>query len=246
MVDTSLGSTHIIISGEEDAPPLLLLHGASSNSAGWMGDAGTWSKDFRLIAADMPGEPGMSCDRRLDVAGDDYIFWLESLLDSVGYGSVSIIGMSLGSFAALKFATVRPERVKKLSMLTTSGFVPARLSFMFKALPLMFLGDWGSDRVNKIVAHKTPMPIEAIEFGRLVSKHYKPMMTPIPLFTDDELKRLTMPVQYFGGNKDALIDSEATALRLRAQVPHAEVNLLPDTGHLVLGQTEKILGFMKG
>ncbi|MBI9106589.1 MAG: alpha/beta hydrolase [Spirochaetales bacterium] len=244
MVETSRGATHVIISGDESQPPLLLLHGTSSNSASWIGDVETWSRHFRVIAADMPGEPGLSCDLRLSPSGSDYVKWLESLLDVLGIDNISIVGMSLGAFVALKLATDRPGRVIKLSMLTTSGVTPMKISYLFKALPLMILGKWGARRNYGMISHGLPMAEEVFEFGRLVSKHCKPLLEPIPLFSDQELGRLTMPVQYFGGDKDALFDSKAAAKRVRELVPHAEINLLEGTGHVIIGKADEILTFL--
>ena len=132
-INNEVKITHVLECGDTDAPPLLLLHGTMSNSAAWIGDAAELSKCFRLIAADIPGEPGLSDDHRFHPSGDEYSLWVENLLDLLGYGdsSISIIGQSLGSFAALKFAVKRPDRVRCISMLTVSGIAPVRISFIF-------------------------------------------------------------------------------------------------------------------
>jgi pimeloyl-ACP methyl ester carboxylesterase len=42
-VPTTLGDTFVIASGAASAPPLVLLHGSSTNSASWMGDVLAYS-----------------------------------------------------------------------------------------------------------------------------------------------------------------------------------------------------------
>ena len=239
--------THVISCGPKEAPPLLLLHGTMSNSAAWMGDAAQWSRQFRLFAADLPGEPGLSSEERLSPAGDDYVLWLEGLLRELGYGDdpVCIVGQSLGAFAALKFATARPESVKKVSMLTVSGVAPVRGSFLLKALPLMLLGRLGKEKLNRLISHGVEIGAEAEEFGMLVSEHCRTMAEQIPLFTEEELVRLTMPLQYFGGDHDALLDTVKTADRLKKLAADVQVNILEDTGHVITGMTDRILEFMK-
>ncbi len=245
LMPTVCGDTHVISSGNPDLPPLLLLHGASGNSSAWMGYAAIWAESFRLVATDMPGEPGLSEDRRMSPSGDDYILWLESLLDRLGIAQIPIVGMSLGSFVALRFASAFPDRVSSLSLITASGLAPARISYLFKALPLMMLGKWGADRNYRMISHGQPLTDEVFEFGRLVSKYYKPMLEPIPMLTDEELGCLTMPIQYFGGDHDVLLNSEASANRLKKSVPQAEINLLQETGHVILGQGMKVLEFVE-
>ena len=240
--------THVIVSGPETASPMILLHGTMSNSAAWMGDIELWSEHFRVIAADLPGEPGFSSEYRLSPAGDDYSDWLAALVNDLGYGgtAVRLVGQSLGSFAALKYAVNHTERAANISMLTTPAVAPQKVSFMLKALPLMLLGKWGHERIEKMIAYGVDTGPEAASFGRLVSKHCRPLYEPIPLFSNGELERLTMPVQYFGGDHDVMLNTEATAARIGEFVPGAEVNILQGIGHVVIGRTEEILGFMRG
>ena len=241
-----IGETHVIDSGAPEAEPLLLLHGTMSNSAAWMGDVERWSSEFRVMAADLPGEPGLSSELRVSPAGDGFESWLEKLLDGLGYKdtAVSIVGQSLGAFAALKFAVKHPERIKKVSILTTAGVAPQKLSFMFKALPLMMMGKWGHDKIEKMVTYGVETGEEAADFGRLVSKHCRPLTEPIPLFSDAQLSRLTMPVQFFGGDRDVMLDTEATAGRLERLLPNVECRILSGVGHTVILQTDSILDFM--
>jgi pimeloyl-ACP methyl ester carboxylesterase len=63
-VSTKYGQTHIIASGEKSLPPLILLHGTSSNSAMWLGDILRYSEYYRVYAIDIPGEPGKSEKRQ--------------------------------------------------------------------------------------------------------------------------------------------------------------------------------------
>src|SRR4030095_3621171 len=59
-VPSRYGSTFVIASGNESAQPLVLIHGAGSNSAMWAGDVGEYSCHYRVYAVDLLGEPGRS------------------------------------------------------------------------------------------------------------------------------------------------------------------------------------------
>ncbi|MEU4540155.1 alpha/beta hydrolase [Streptosporangium sp. NPDC023825] len=82
------------------------------------------------------------------------------------------------------------------------------------------------------------------EHVMLVHEHFRPRRERIPVFDDDTLRRLSMPVLVTVGGRDALLDSHETRRRLEAAVPHATVRLLPDAGHLLRGQTLPILDFL--
>jgi pimeloyl-ACP methyl ester carboxylesterase len=70
-------------------------------------------------------------------------------------------------------------------------------------------------------------------------------MEPLPVFSDAALARLRMPVLAIVGAHDALLDSADTKRRLERSVPHAEVEYLPDAGHMLVNQTAPILAFLQ-
>jgi len=243
VVETALGKTHLIEAGPQDGPPLLLLHGTASNSATWLADIPVWAREFHVVAADIPGEPGLSEDRRLTLASEEPSQWLESLLDELDLPAVRIVGMSLGGWMALRFATRHPERVQALSLISASGLARPKMSFLFVALPLTLLGDWGLKRINRIVCRGVEIPPDVEEFMVLVGRHFRPMLEPVPVFRDEELLRLTMPIQFLAGKKDALLPAAASVRRLKRLLPQAETHLYPDCGHAVIGKADEILEF---
>ncbi|MDR0569931.1 MAG: alpha/beta hydrolase, partial [Clostridiales Family XIII bacterium] len=95
----------------------LLLHGSNSNSAFWFPEILALSADFRVYAVDILGEAGNSEEYRLDLGGDGFADWLGETQEKLGVGKAALAGNSLGGWVALKFATVRPERVSRLILL---------------------------------------------------------------------------------------------------------------------------------
>ncbi len=76
---TRCGDTFVIACGDKSLPPLILLHGSSSNSAMWIGDISDYSKYFRVYAADLPGESGKSCDIRPDLKTSACADWMKDV-----------------------------------------------------------------------------------------------------------------------------------------------------------------------
>lgn len=70
-------------------------------------------------------------------------------------------------------------------------------------------------------------------------------MVYLPVFSDEALRRLTMPVLAIAGGRDVLLDSAGTKRRLERSAPRSEVVLLPEAGHVILGQTQRILSFLR-
>src|SRR4029450_5384571 len=81
----------------------------------------------------------------------------------------------------------------------------------------------------------------ALEIGRfaaLIGAHFKHRRERVPIFSDEALRRLTMPVLAIAGAQDALLDSAGTWRRLEAHVGQATVRILPDAGHVIRGETD--------
>ncbi|PPK65643.1 alpha/beta fold hydrolase [Actinokineospora auranticolor] len=245
-VPTREGETFVLVSGPEDAPPLLLLHGSGSNAAMWRGDVAAWSAHFRVHAVDMIGEPGLSSPARPPLDSPAHALWLDNVLDHLGLDRTAITGTSLGGWLALDYATRRPERVDRLALLCPGGLGRQKVGFLFKALLYKPFGRWGMNRSLKAVAgvdvRETP---EVADYLALIFTHFQPRRDRLPVFPDESLRRLTMPVLVIVGAHDAMFDSHDTARRTRGAVPHAEVRILPDVAHSIIGQTEPILEFLR-
>jgi hypothetical protein len=61
-VDTAYGKVHAIVSGPEDAPPLLLLHASGVSGWSWLYNVEELSKHYRTYAIDTLGDAGKSVE----------------------------------------------------------------------------------------------------------------------------------------------------------------------------------------
>jgi len=243
-IPTEIAETHVIRFGEKSKPPLVMLHGSASNSAVWLGNIVDFMDHFCIYCIDIPGEPGLSEPIRCNLKSDEPHKWLASVLDNLNIGKSSFVTISLGSWYALNLTIHNPEKIKVLSMITTAGIVPAKTSFIFKALFFMMLGKTGQKFLNKAIYHKVEIAPQVLEFQAIVSKYFNPVTEAIPIFGDDELKNVNIPVQFFGGDHDSLIDSVKTGERLGKLLPNSEINILKDTGHAIVDQFANIKEFL--
>ncbi|MBN1466949.1 alpha/beta hydrolase [candidate division KSB1 bacterium] len=243
-IQTEIARTHVLRFGETGKPPLVMLHGSAANSAVWLGNIADFIDHFCIYCVDIPGEPGLSEPIRCSLKTDAPYRWLASLLDHLAIDKSSFATMSLGSWYGLNFAIRSSERVKALSMMTTPGIVPAKAGFILKALVFAMLGSAGQRLLSKTIYHKTKVPPQVLEFQGIVSKHFHPVLETIPIFTDTELAKITIPVQFFGGDHDALINSVKTGARLKRLLPHSEIHILQDTGHAIIDQFSAVKDFL--
>ena len=243
-INTEAGRTHVLRFGEKNKPPLVMIHGTASNSAAWLGNVPDFIDRFCVYCVDIPGEPGLSEAIRKPLASESPYKWLRSLLGNLDIEKASFVTISLGSWYTLNFAIQSPERVKALSMITTPGIVPTKRSFIYKAIFFMMLGKMGQKLISKAIYHKTEVPSKVLEFQSIVSRHFIPLMEVIPVFSDAQLRKITAPIQFFGGDHDALIDSVKTGERLKRLLPNSDVHILKDTGHVIIDQFPVIKDFL--
>ena len=114
------GTTHVVISGPQDAPSMVLLHGMSMTLNMWSPNIADFSKDYRVYAIDVMSQPGKSIpdpDNPIQNAAD-YVAWLFDTLNGLDLNHVYLVGMSNGGWLALHFAMAAPERVGKLVLLS--------------------------------------------------------------------------------------------------------------------------------
>lgn len=245
-VETSFGDTFIIESGSEEKPPILLLHGSVANSATWFNDVALLSKTHNVYAIDSIGEAGLSASSRPGYESGAYQKWLSEVTAGLGLGSCSIVAMSLGGWMALSFATSYPDKVDNLVLICPGGLASEKASFLWKAVIFSLLGKWGQTKTLKLIGadlssseQKTDLSLATLTF-----QHFKPRTAKMPIFSEDSLSKLTMPILMFFGDSDQLIHAEKSIKHLKLAAPHAKIEVLPDTGHLIVNQTDKIIHFL--
>ncbi|MFB9906978.1 alpha/beta fold hydrolase [Allokutzneria oryzae] len=246
-VPTRFGETFVLVFGAEDAPPLLALQGSGGNAAMWLPNAEELAKRHRVYAVDVVGEPGLSAPNRLELGTEEHALWMDDVLQGLGLKEpVAVVGISLGGWLAIDYASRRPERVSRLALLVPGGVGKFRKGLVVKLLAYSLLGELGR-RKSLASAIGVGGPVNEWsstigDFVLLIFKHFKPR-TGLPTFDDDALRRLSMPVFVMVGAKDPMMDSATTARRFRESVPHAMVQVLPEAGHDLSHQIPEVLGF---
>lgn len=241
-VETPYGETFLLEAGDATNPAVLLLHGSCSNSAFWFNDIMALKENYHVFAADIPGEAGNSAEYRLRLDNEDYAEWLASLLDALNLSRASLAGNSLGGWMALKFATAYPARAEKLMLFASGGLADSASKYLKQAQEAKETGE--ELTFSEDVAHGAQIPKEILDFLNLILASYDPISVPLPVFPPDALRRLTMPVLYVAGLSDDLLDSQAGEATIRANIPHAEVHMLPDTGHMITAPYEWMIPFL--
>ena len=164
------------------------------------------------------------------------------MLEALEVDKAVVIGNSMGGWLALNFAATYPERTSALALLAPSGIVKPKQDFLKMTADVATNRD-SAKAVNDAVMGDTAMPKEVLEFLRLVVENFNPFTGALPVLTDEQMHKLTMPVLYIAGVNDVTTDVVGASMRLLEFVPHATVNLT-EGAHVITTSADKILPFL--
>ena len=110
--------------GNEDAPPLLLVHGGRDHCRSWDWTAEVLRKDWHVIAPDLRGHGDSAWSPEGNYNMQAYIYDLAQLIHQLKLAPVTIVSHSLGGNICLRYTGLYPENVRKLVAIEGLGPSP--------------------------------------------------------------------------------------------------------------------------
>jgi pimeloyl-ACP methyl ester carboxylesterase len=236
-VDTEYGPVHVIISGPEDGPAMLLLNASGMSGSSWVTNVGALNRVYRTYAIDTIGEAGKS--RLTDIAhypadGEAWAVLIGEIADELGVARAAVIGASYGGYIATNYARFAPERVERLALLGPMGLTPstgstvARIVFaqFFPIKPIQ-------DRTLHWAIGDDPRLLAETEswFRTLMTGMYPQVSQPVT-FSPAELAQVSAPTLLILGSQDYLTRDPDAVMDLASNVPDIEFKVL-ETGHMI-------------
>ncbi|MBB5520057.1 alpha/beta fold hydrolase [Amphiplicatus metriothermophilus] len=245
---------HVVEAGPQDAPAVVLIHGASVNLRDMkisLGDA--LAERYRVVLIDRPGR-GYSQRPRDGWRLDRQAALVKGALDALGVERPIVVGQSFGGAVALAYALQYQDETAGLVLLApvshewpggvawynkASGWPVAGVLFRRFVLPL-----YAPLAVNGGVAESfapdEPPPNYADEAG--LALLFRPgdfranaedlrRLKPQIVAMQSRYGALRLPVTIVTGAADATVSPRRHSKALAAEVPHARLAVLPDTGH---------------
>ncbi len=116
-----LNRLHVVTSGDEDAPLVILLHGFPEFWYGWRYQIDALTEaGFRVWVPDQRGYNLSDKPRRIrDYSMETLVADVTGLIDAAGVERAHIVGHDIGGLVAWWLALLHPERVDRMAVLTT-------------------------------------------------------------------------------------------------------------------------------
>jgi len=235
-IPSRFGTTHVVVSGPKDAPPLVLLHGYMATSAMWSPNIAEFRKDYRVYALDTMGQPSKSSPDEPVRSAADYLEWLTATLDALRLDRIFLVGMSYGGWLALRYAIAVPERVQKLVLLSPGGFVPITRQFSLRGMlmlcfPTRFTVNSFMRWLGFIDAGARPV----LNLMYLGLKHFRlppETLRVLPdVVPDDQLRNMHVATLLLMGDREVMFDAATALARAHRLIPDVEASLVARSSH---------------
>lgn len=230
-------------------PPLLFAHELGSDLRQWRGQVEHFQARYRCIAYDARGYPPSQVP-----AADEAYLWdrfcgdIGAVMDACGTAEATIVGWSMGAYAALQFARLHPARVRALALVGIGSGSPEADQRLWRAQMKAMAEAWLRDpREGAALLAEAPNR-QALK--RIAPKAFAAWLKDLEGHSPDgmartcrnyqgrrpglrdfegELARLEIPTLIVCGEEDA--PCLETSRWLEELVPNARLWLAPGMGH---------------
>ena len=175
---------HYVDWGNEDAPPLLLVHGGRDHCRTWDWVAQAFRADFHVIAPDLRGHGDSQWVIGAQYTIIDYVYDLATLIDQKQLQPLTIVGHSLGGNVSLQYSGVFPENVAKLVSIEGWGPPPDVIRTRAGKSPQQRMREWIG--MLRDMAGREARAYETIDAAVRRMRDANPHLTP------DQARHLTI------------------------------------------------------
>jgi pimeloyl-ACP methyl ester carboxylesterase len=236
-VETSFGDTHVILTGEKDNPPLVLLHGSNGCAPIALEALKGLEKTFRIYAIDVIGQPNLSAGIRPSMKDRSYGQWMYELLSRFSIRDAVLVGISLGGFISWKALVYDEKRIAQAYLIVPAGIVNGNaLTALRKVFLPIKLYQWRRkqsyvrDFLRELFTEEDDF---AREFLSQVLLHFDQDFSPIPLISQQEAQQIKTPLHIVGADRDILFPGEKMIRRAHRLFPSLKNTiLLEDSRHV--------------
>lgn len=175
---------HYVDWGNEDKPPLLLVHGGRDHCRNWDWVAQALRDRYHIIAPDLRGHG----DSQWMVGGtyefNDYVYDIAQLIHQKKLAPLTIISHSMGGAIALRYTGLYPETVKKLVVIEGLGPSPKMIAERMEST--------ADERLRKWIGEMRELSARLPRRYASIEEAYKRMQGENPHLSPERARHLTV------------------------------------------------------
>lgn len=237
-IQTQFGNAHILVCGKPGNPPLVLLHGMNASSTMWYPNMKTLAKDYCVYAIDFLLEPGKSTCNKWRLNKAQIADWYDEIFSKLGLNSFYLLGYSKGGWLAMAITLNKPEKVKKLILLSpaqTFTWIPPNSAILSNVTYSISpnkknLGNILSGlsvRSNNI----SEVYLDQYLLGT-ANENISPHIFEMTPYSRKSVETLKMPVLVLIGDKD-IINNQRCLNKAEKWIPGIQTGTIQNAGHFM-------------
>lgn len=236
-VETSFGTTNVIIVGDASKPPILIVHGSNGCAPIALETYSGLEAHFQVFAVDVVAQPNKSAETRLSMKNDDYGKWLHEVIDHLKLKNVTLAGFSFGGLVILKALEFKDANIKEVFLTAPAYLVNGN---PLKALFKVFIPMKRYIKTKKVTYVErflnelfTEKDAFAIDFLSKVFLHFKMDFSPVPIIKTQAAKAIKTSITLIAAKNDLMFPGEKMIKRANKIFPSLKkVILLEQSKHV--------------
>jgi pimeloyl-ACP methyl ester carboxylesterase len=238
-VNTSLGETHVVSLGA-GTDVCVYLPGTNFNASSSTVVLGALAARFRVYAADLPGQPGLSAPNRPGDELSGYAGWVTELIEWVrrrdGGAQILLVGHSRGAAVAL---SADPDAVNGLCLFSPAGLIHVRptIAMLRSTVPwLVRRNNAGARRLLDYMSGPGRAPAaDLVDWMTMVARTCRSTGAPAPLPDADVARWKGHNVRVAVGDHDVFFPFDKLSEACRAML-NQDPLVVPSAGHLLVDE----------
>jgi pimeloyl-ACP methyl ester carboxylesterase len=219
-------------SGGQGTEPLVLVHGTNDQAGTWAQVVPKFVERYRVIIPDLPGH-GESAPAAGPLEMPQIKDGLARVIaEETGSTPVTLVGNSMGGWAAMLYAIEHPAKVKQLILEDSGG-----MTWDLSGIPLVpQTRKQAATAMRAAVGPKGAMPPDYVLDALVRRSATSPMLRLMQgNFTahmmDNRFDQIKAPVTMIWGDGDGLVPL-AYANQMQSRIGNAKLHVIEDCGHI--------------
>ncbi len=216
-----------------EGPSLVLLHANGGDANDFASIVEHLARTHRVFGIDWPGWGQSQANEDLTALG--YAALLPQILDQLPGGPFTLLGNSVGGFAAIRTAADRPDLVRSLVLVDPGGFTPNWFGTRMacRLIGSTFFAPWMMRVLPHLYLHRRTQAVKAIlahakqlSYNEASVQSFSSIWRSFAVRDHDArvaAAMITVPTLLIWGRSDPVLPWVVDGRRARRALPHAEV-----------------------